>query len=110
MWIASALGFFSIVKKDGAFHVRARCRTDLVALEAAAGLTPKIIVSPDADYHYRILVGPEAIPNILRALGDSVTYPNFKSAIAHSPTQYPKLRAYESFWWELKSLQDRHDH
>ena len=26
MWIASALGFFSIVKKDGAFHVRARCR------------------------------------------------------------------------------------
>lgn len=106
MWIASTLGFFSIVHKQGAYHVRARSHHDLVALQSAAGLTVKIIASPDADYHYRILVGPEAIPNILRALGDSVTYPNFKTAIAHSPTQYPKLRAYESLWWELKLLQD----
>lgn len=106
MWIASTLGFFSIVFKQDAYHVRARSRHDLEALQSAAGLIAQIITSPDADYRYRILVGPESIPNILRALGDSVSYPNFKIAIAHSLTQCPKLRAYESLWWEMKLLQD----
>ena len=38
MWICSKLGFFSIVKKDDRWHVRARARVDLKALKKATGL------------------------------------------------------------------------
>ena len=62
MWIASKLGFYSIVQKTaGEWHVRARRRADLVNLLDAscpepAATADRIEESPAADYRWRIIV------------------------------------------------------
>lgn len=106
MWIASELGFFSIVRKEGAFHVRARVREDLVGLKAAAGLKARIEEWPSADYRWRMRVGPRALAEVFGALPGTIDYPNFKSRIAGLPAQREKLPAYEGLWMDLRRVQE----
>jgi hypothetical protein len=105
MWIASQLGFFSIVQKEGFFHVRARLRSDLEALRATARVRVRIEEWPAADYRYRLRVNAAALARIFRALEKSVDYPNFKSRIAQLPAQQEKLAAYGRLWSALYQLQ-----
>ena len=53
MWIASTLGFFSVVqsRQDGNFMIRARRAADLHNL-TTAGLVGTYLETPDADYAY----------------------------------------------------------
>lgn len=95
MWLCTKLGFFSIVHKSpSTFHIRARCREDLDALAAAAGTGTPVPSFPGSDYPWRILCPAADLPTYLAALTHTIDYPNFKSAIAASPTQHPKLPAY----------------
>jgi hypothetical protein len=112
MWIASSHGWFSVVKKDGGFHVRARSAEDLQALQRAVGgafAALPIHHTPRADYHARVFVpadGAEAVlDSLFHALGRSVDYPNFKSRIASLPEQRDKLARYHDVWEAMHSWQ-----
>jgi hypothetical protein len=108
MWIASKYGFFSIVLKDGQYHVRARERADLAELlENVPEISAEIESWPDADYRYRVRL-PEDGPDIalvFAALCWSVDYANFKSEIAATPRQARKLSAYHKIWSLMQALQ-----
>ena len=106
MWIASQLGFYSIVQKDGFFHVRGRLRGDLENLRLAAGLKMEIERWPAADYRWRMRVYSKDLGKVFRALERSVDYPNFKSRIHELPDQASKARHYTSLWAGLYQLQD----
>ena len=106
MWIASKLGFYSIVQKDGHFHIRARKRPDLRNL---LGETPTLrkkypIESwPAADYRYRIRIPADQehfkdFAQIFATFVGSIDYGNFKNEIAATPTQRDKLHAYHEIW------------
>lgn len=116
MWIASQLGFFSIVSKEDCFHVRARTSEDLQRLKLAADLNQEIERWPNADYRFRLRVPAAELARIFAALERSISYSNFKSRIAALPHQGNKLAAYERLWFDLLQLQDadtprqRHDH
>jgi hypothetical protein len=95
MWLCTRLGFFSIVHKEpDTFHIRARCREDLDQLAQAAGTGAPIASYAGSDYPWRILCLATDLPRFMSALTASIDYGNFKSAIAVSPTQCPKLSAY----------------
>lgn len=99
MWIASKLGWFSIVEKSpDEFHVRARVKTDLVKLRQASGMVFTIHLWPGADYRYRFVVNGEQLDRIFKALRESIDYSNFKSEIAATPDQRGKLHSYHDIW------------
>jgi hypothetical protein len=101
-----ANGFFSIVQKGGAHHVRARVRQDLEQLVSAAGLEGiEIQEWPEADYRWRILVQPPQVATIFQALAGTIDYSNFKSRIHARPDQADKARAYGRLWGDLLGLQ-----
>jgi hypothetical protein len=110
MWIASKLGFYSIVKKAGpagvAYHVRARTVEDLERLKDAAKLENTILFWDMADYKFRMLVSKPELKSIMAALANGVTYPNFKAEIASTAHQRPKLPAYHELWMSLAALFD----
>lgn len=112
MWIASKLGFYSIVQKTaGEWHVRARLRADLVNLvetvyREPAAAAESIEEWPAADYRWRLIVTDAAeLAGIFAALGDTVDYPNFKAEVARRPDQTDKLPAYHALWHALHDLQ-----
>lgn len=115
MWIACKFGFFSTVKKDGGWHVRARKVEDLQQLQNAVGgafAKEKIHQTPDADYCSRIFISDDAkgegrilIDRLMSALGDSVNYGNFKDSIASNPTQEDKLPSYHRVWTTMFEYQ-----
>jgi len=112
MWIASKLGFFSIVQKQpGEWHVRSRVRADLVNLVDAVYTAPAEVAGaieewPEADYRWRLIVGEgEEMSAIFQALFRSVDYPNFKGVVAATPGQEAKLPAYHALWHTLHQLQ-----
>ncbi len=106
MWIASKLGFFSIVFKEGHWHLRARLKRDLENLRAAAGLEESIENWPQADYRWRVRLAAEAdLTRVFSALQHSIDYGNFKNQIAATPDQRAKLPAYHDLWGALCDLQ-----
>jgi len=106
MWLCTSIGFFSIVRKDGACHVRARVRSDLERLADRAGLDRSRIEEwPQADYRWRILATGAELGTVMAALADTVDYPNFKSRIHATPHQDAKSTAYGRLWADLLGLQ-----
>ncbi|MBI5817452.1 MAG: hypothetical protein HZA88_00530 [Verrucomicrobia bacterium] len=105
MWICSTIGFFSIVKKTGGFHVRARRRFDLETLLKESAVKAEIIETPVNDYRYRIIVPEKTLKQLWDILGKTITYDNFKSKIASIPTQRPKLFAYHEIWRAMRDIQ-----
>lgn len=108
MWLATKLGFFSIVQKqppdDGdaaVYHVRARVRADLENLLGATGLQREILAWPSADYRFRIMASQREVFDIMSALAESIDYDNFKGVVAATPDQRPKLDAYGKVWSTL---------
>jgi hypothetical protein len=112
MWIASKLGFFSIVQKQpGEWHVRARVRGDLENLVNETWQRPLIILGeiqewPAADYRWRLILRREGdMQRLFATLLTSVDYPNFKSEVGARPDQREKLPAYHDLWHGLMELQ-----
>ena len=101
MWIASKYGFYSIVKKEGHFHIRSRTEKDLVDLFATADLDFPVEIWRSADYRFRVRIpetDTESLGIIFGVLMDSIDYGNFKSEIAASTSQRKKLHAYHEIW------------
>ena len=99
MWIASKLGFYSIVCKDeDEFHIRARLRVDLENLLVATKLDEEINQSDRSDYRYRLVVRSDAVKKVFSILCETINYPNFKNQIAETPSQEDKLDAYHDIW------------
>ena len=120
MWIASNIGFFSIVNKpshlnpDGpAVHViRARDKADLSRLLATTSEAPgfawkqasvtRIHDWDYSDYRYRIYVENSGdFAAIFDALSSTITYDNFKDEIQATPHQLKKYKAYEGLWFDI---------
>ena len=99
MWIASKLGFYSIVCKDeDEFHIRTRLRVDLENLLVATNLDEEINQSDRSDYRYRLVVRSDAVKKVFSILCETINYPNFKNQIAETPSQVAKLDAYHDIW------------
>jgi hypothetical protein len=96
-------GFYSIVQKSpGEFHVRARVEDDLKNLLRRVPLPElKIHSSAVTDYSYRIIVNHEQMLFILRFLGESLDYSNFKDMIHDNPDQRGKSDVYGKIWLNL---------
>jgi hypothetical protein len=115
MWVACKFGFFSIVQKDGGWHVRARNPQDLQLLQNAVGgefATEKIHLTAEADYCSRIFIkddangiGRAAFDRMMDVVGASVDYGNFKDSIADNPTQEDKMHAYHRVWATMLEYQ-----
>lgn len=108
MWIATKLGFYSIVQKaPGEWHVRARIRDDLSRLVLAVeGSLGDIQEWPGADYRWRFIVrDPSILASIFQGLAETIDYSNFKSEVGSRPDQRPKLPAYHTLWDNLYELQ-----
>lgn len=109
MWIASALGFFSIVGShddDEVVLVRARRRAHLFALRQAypkVGLST-VKLTPNRDYPVRCLLPRHRLPLLLSALASSVTYRNFKDHV--HDVEPDVARAYSLVWSTLRGSID----
>ena len=120
MWIASNIGFFSIVKKTSHLNedgpevhvVRARDKGDLTRLLAKSSEAPGFAWRNDSvtqihswdysDYRYRIYVEEtEDFAAIFSTLSATITYDNFKDEILKTPHQLKKYKAYEDLWFKI---------
>ena len=107
MWIATKVGFFSIVRKEEKdFHVRARLRPDLVEMLDLAGIESEIFESEYADYRFRIVVDSDTVRKIGAVLFKEIDYDNFKNTIHDSSTQREKYEAYGNIWSQMWALQE----
>ncbi len=108
MWLCTQLGFFSIVRKSpDEFHIRARCRDDLATLSKTIALPEPVESYPGSDYPWRILCDPSDLTRLFALMSASITYGNFKSAIASHPTQNDKLAAYHDIHHRMAQWQAR---
>lgn len=84
MWIFTIEGFVSAVQKPGDIYltVRARDQRSLQALSRFSGA--RISQTPQADYPYRVVVSHQDFTEWLAGEVASLTYANFKSAVARS--------------------------
>ena len=113
MWIASSYGFFSIVKKDGGWQVRARKASDLKELQRAVGggfAKLPIQSTPHADYCARVGIPEtakhrETLGLVFARLAGSIDYANFKDHISALPSQRGKLNAYHDIWGTMMGYQ-----
>ena len=112
MWIASKIGFFSIVAhrdQPGTVMIRARIKGDLENLLAALwdleDPQPPIVDTPQADYRFRIIVSQPHAVSLVSRLAASIDYSNLKETVADQPDQRDKLPAYSSLWGNLRRLQ-----
>jgi hypothetical protein len=114
MWLATKIGFYSIVEKEHHLHpngdklfvVRTRTYDDLFRLIAT--IQPKLKRNiqiheyEKSDYPYRIyLETKEELSTTLATLASSITYPNFKDEISESDSQQEKSDAYSQLWLNL---------
>ncbi len=108
MWIASKLGFFSIVAhrdQPGQVMIRARIKGDLENLLADVWPKPPIFDTPVADYRFRVIMPKLDASFLISDLVASIDYSNFKDTVADQPDQLDKLPAYSSLWGNLRRLQ-----
>ncbi len=111
MWIASTIGFFSVVEKPwdrepGTLTVRARVRADLETLrELYLPLLGGITEDADADYRFRAQAPREAVAVALAALARGVDYDNFKAAVARRQGA-ARERVYHEAWRAFYRLQE----
>src|SRR5438874_2053133 len=110
MWLFSKQGFFSVVRhshRPGHLLVRARLRADadnlarLLSEETGRAFAP--LVTPDADYLYRLEVPREDFARVMARLVQELDYPNFKLAVHGNPD---RDRTYGRVWSVMAELQE----
>jgi hypothetical protein len=107
MWIATKVGFFSIVKKkEDEFHVRARMRSDLVELMKLSEIESELFESDHTDYRFRLVVDRKTVELIGTKLFAEIDYSNFKNRVSESPTQRDKSDAYGDIWATMWGIQE----
>lgn len=107
MWLFTKCGFYSIVKKrEDEFHIRARARKDLEALNELASGKHTIYCSRNADYRWRIVVCRNEARRLIGLLADGIDYSNFKGKIADTIDQRDKLPALHEIWGIMRDYQE----
>jgi hypothetical protein len=110
MWLFSKQGFFSVVRHvhlPDHLLVRARLREDadrlarLLAETAGRPFTP--LVTPNADYRYRLEVPRADFARVMVRLVEELDYGNFKLAVHGDPA---RDRAYGRVWSIMAELQE----
>ena len=107
MWIASSLGYYSIVKKQGEYYVRVRDKQDLLNLMTASGIQKEVLEFAGTDYVARIIVNDEELRVIQNTLFNTIDYPNFKNSIMGNPAQRDKTAYYGEIWGIMWDYQYR---
>lgn len=110
MWIATKLGFYSIVQtRDNKqlLMVRARAEKDLINLKNRVSVlrNHEIHRTPDADYRFRLIVTREELHELIQILANEIDYPNFKDKIHEIPDQKDKLTYYSKIWSTMYDYQ-----
>lgn len=99
MWLFTTIGFFSVVadkhQPADKLAVRARARKHIEAF-IAGGVAKKrdIIVTPDADYRFRVVLDRAVVLERIARLTEAVNYGNFKNA-ARAAMPKKKATGYE---------------
>jgi hypothetical protein len=116
VWIASTLGFFSIVadQKDDAYvHVRARQRRHLeqlvehLARQTTLRLERHLLATPERDYPWRLVLPRRYLSTLLHCLAETVDYPNFKAAVKRIDPA--AAAAYARVWAVLRTSIDERE-
>lgn len=81
MWLMTKYGFYSIVCKDGRYHIRARDKGHLEELQKHWHLG-EILHNAGTDYQYRCVVQRDMAMQVIAWLGEQIDYDNFKGAVA----------------------------
>ena len=107
MWIITAAGFYSVVRKPtdpaGKLTIRSRVKKDLVNLKKRLPGLSAIIESDDSDYRYRAFAKPEELADALSKLVMDINYSNFKGKI-EKENRY-RATIYHQVWGELMALE-----
>jgi hypothetical protein len=107
MWLATPLGFVSVVQKPGDDHltIRARAHDDLDRLRehACPSLTPTI-TGAGTDYPYRATCSHEAWATALADIARAIDYSNFKSTVSRRQG-HARARVYGQVWHQLLAIE-----
>jgi len=110
MWLITPTGFFSIVQKQGdisagTLTVRARVRSDLVALkEEFLPSLGSITASTNTDYRYRATAPKADVAAAMAKIVEALDYDNFKNAVAKLQGQ-KRAKLYHDVWDVLYAMQ-----
>lgn len=110
MWLITPTGFFSIVQKQGdisagTLTVRARVRSDLVALkEEFLPSLGSITASTNTDYRYRATAPKADVAAAMAKIVEALDYDNFKNAVAKRQGQ-KRAKLYHDVWDVLYAMQ-----
>lgn len=108
MWLFTKVGFFSVTQspiETDKLQIRARVKTDLQHLMESAGISERIIETPEADYLYRIVIDRELAERLFVQQFRQITYQNFKKMMHDAPGQENKGGALMRVWSAMASLQ-----
>lgn len=104
MWIQLNNATFSIVEHRNMpdlLQVRARFKGDI---EKVFGVNNGLVlVTPDADYMYRIFVPREDVARVIANQVQNIDYTNFKDSV----TEHWRKAVYSEVWTKLAAEQDR---
>lgn len=111
MWLATKVGFFSVIQwHDGRMAIRARSRTHIAKLRKLTEVDlGKMEVTPGKDYRYRVFCTREQWETeVGPALLATINYGNFKSAVDQTfKTSDPYSKACHSAWSVFGRIQPR---
>jgi hypothetical protein len=107
MWILFEGGFVSIVQhreEPDMLCVRGRVKADVSTFCAAAGSELPVLMTPDGDYRYRVVLSRAEVQRALDTLVTELDYDNFKSRIAEIHG-HERAHIYAEVWSDLHKLQ-----
>ena len=103
MWIYTTDGAYSVVRKDWGLMVRSRVKGDLEKLFPKK-IHHRIILTPDADYLYRILVSRDAFEEAMIKAMRRIDYFNFKDTVHKKDKR--RVAYYTRIWAIMYQMQD----
>jgi hypothetical protein len=102
MWMMTTLGFFSVVEKPkGKICIRARSMHDMIQFQQNI-CDGDIVVTPKADYTYRMIVPRKQFNDAFPRFAKYLTYDNFKDAVGKTNSRRAGL--YHNVWATLRNI------
>ncbi len=111
MWIFTTFGFFSAVEHrddNRSLLVRTRVRVDAELLAVKLYGSDAIMVTPNADYPYRVKVGKREFAQLISEEIMRIGYKNFKNEVA-SKQSYARARLYGNVWGQMHDAERKLD-
>ena len=103
MWLATTIGFFSVIEKDGQICVRARSHKDIKAFKSLIPGCGKIIRTNLADYRFRVFIPKDKFEHEFYRLAKLINYNNFKNEV--KKTNKAREILYHSVWVTLLGIE-----